>query len=126
MQISKLSILLLTVFLAASAFAQKAQTFTGTISDSMCTNKHMLDHMKATSEADCVRKCAKEGFDYALVVGKDYYILKGDPQTFDKYAGQKVTVKGTLNKDELTAESVTPVAGGKSDKPAGTKKKSGK
>jgi hypothetical protein len=86
----------------------KSQTFTGVISDSMCTSKHMLQHMKAANDAECVRKCIKDGFDYVLVVGDDYYILKGKPEEFDKYAGQKVTVKGTVKKDELTAESVMP------------------
>ncbi len=88
--------------------AGEVKTFTGVISDSMCTTKHMLKHMKAANDAECVRKCVKDEFDYVLVVDNDYYVLKGKPEDFDKYAGQKVTVKGTVKKDELTAESVTP------------------
>ncbi len=126
-----------TVLLAAvasAAFAQQdsspspapggeVKTYTGVISDSMCTSKHMLKHMNAANDAECVRKCVKDGFDYVLVVGDDYLVLKGKPEEFDKYAGQKVTVKGTVKKDELTAESVTPAKTAAPSKPAATKKK---
>ena len=107
------------LFVATLTFAQE-KTFTGVVSDSMCTTTHMLKEMKAANEAECVRKCVKESFDYALVVGKDYYILKGNPQELDKYAAQRVTVKGTLKGDTLTATSVTPA---KASKPAAAKKK---
>ena len=103
----------------------EVKTFTGVISDSMCTTKHMLKHMNAANDAECVRKCVKDGFDYVLVVGDDYLILKGKPEEFDKYAGEKVTVKGTVKKDELTAESVTPAKDAAPSKPASTKKKKG-
>jgi len=83
----------------------------------------MLKEMKAANQAECVRKCVKDSFDYALVVGKDYYILKGNPEELDKYAAQRVTVKGTLQGDTLTATSVTP-APAKPSKPAAKKKAS--
>ncbi len=121
------------LIVSSAAFAQKdsqqpspengKKTFTGVISDSMCTAKHMLKHMNAANDADCVRKCVKQSFDYVLVVGDDYYILKGKPEEFDKYAGQKVTVTGTVTKDELTAESVTPAKNTGAQKPAATSKK---
>ena len=69
--------------------------------------------MGATDDADCVRKCVGANVDYILLVGKepkDYYILKGNTADFSKYAAQKVTVKGTLKDDTLTAESVAPAA----------------
>jgi hypothetical protein len=136
MKIEFKSLILLTAFLITglTGVAQQAssgspassgevKTFTGVISDSMCTTKHMLQHMNAANDADCVRKCVKDGFDYVLVVGGDYYILKGKPEEFDKYAGKKVTVKGTVKKDELTAESVMPAKDAAPAKPANTKKK---
>jgi len=115
-------ILFLATFFAITTLAQE-KTFTGVISDSMCTTNHMLKEMKAANQAECVRKCVKDSFDYALVVGKDYYILKGNPEELDKYAAQRVTVKGTLQGDTLTATSVTP-APAKPSKPAATKKAS--
>jgi hypothetical protein len=54
----------------------------------------------------------KGGSDYALVVGKKVYTLKGDKSELDKYAGEKVTVKGTVSGDTLTAQSVTPATKG--------------
>ena len=118
--------ILITFSLAATAFAQdkpkaaaggapaaKPKTYTGIISDSMCLNKHMWKAMGATDDADCVRKCVGANVDYILLVGKepkDYYILKGNTADFSKYAAQKVTVKGTLKDDMLTAESVAPAA----------------
>ena len=103
------SILLLATFFAVTTCAQE-KSFTGIVSDSMCTTNHMLKEMKAANQAECVRKCVKDSFDYALVVGKDYYILKGNPEELDKYAAQRVTVKGTLKGDTLTATSITPAA----------------
>lgn len=120
--IMNLGIILALFFSTMTAFAQE-KTFTGTVSDSMCTTNHMLKEMKAANQAECVRKCVKDSFDYALVVGKDYYILKGNPQELDKYAAQRVTVKGTLQGDTLTATSITPAPAAK---PAATKKKAAK
>jgi hypothetical protein len=109
----------------SAAQSGEVKTFTGVISDSMCTTQHMLKHMNAANDTDCVRKCVKDGFDYVLVVGGDYLILKGLPEEFDKYAGQKVTVKGTVKKDELTAQSVTPAKAATPSRPATRQKKKG-
>ena len=112
---------LATLFTVAGLAQDK--TFTGVVSDSMCTTNHMLKEMKAANQAECVRKCVKDSFDYALVVGKDYYILKGNPEELDKYAAQRVTVKGSLKGDTLTVTSVTPA---KASKPTAKKKKAAK
>ena len=77
------------------------------------------------SAAECTRTCVKQGSDYALVSGGKVYTLKGDAKQIDKYAGQKVTVKGTVKKDELTAQSVTPAKAAAPLKPAATRKKKG-
>lgn len=116
--IRTLAIILALFFSAITAFSQE-KTFTGIVSDSMCTTNHMLKEMKAANQAECVRKCVKDSFDYVLVVGKDYYILKGNPEELDKYAAQRVTVKGTLQGDTLTATSITPAP---ASKPAAKKK----
>jgi hypothetical protein len=46
------------------------------------------------------------------VVGKKVYTLKGDKSELDKYAGEKVTVKGTVSGDTVTAQSVAPATKG--------------
>jgi hypothetical protein len=80
-------------FLFSAALAAAA-TFTGTITDSMCALDHKSMNMGA--DADCVKACVKgHGAKYVLHDGKKAYKLS-DQQTPEKYAGQKVTVTGTL------------------------------
>lgn len=106
-----LSVTIIAVVLtAASAFAQTSakpaapKTLTGVVSDSMCGAKHMA---KDKSAAECTRECVKTGSDYALVVGGKVYPLKGDKAEFDKYAGQRATVKGMLDGSNINVQSIT-------------------
>ena len=57
--------------LIPASFAAKAQTFTGTVSDSMCGAKHMMEG----DDAACLRACVQKGSKYALVVGDKVYTL---------------------------------------------------
>ena len=82
------------------------KTLTGVVSDSMCGQTHM---MKDKPDAECLRYCVKQGNKYALVVGKSVYTLQGHEAELDKYAAQKVTVKGTLKGETMTVESISPV-----------------
>jgi hypothetical protein len=89
--------LISTLILGAAlvAAADKPQTFTGVITDTMCGAKHT---MGISPDAKCVRECVKmdpNKWKYALLVGKDIYVLS-DQQTPEKFAAQKVTVTGTL------------------------------
>jgi hypothetical protein len=91
---------------AVALFAQgSSQSFSGTVSDSMCGAQHM---MKNATPAECTRECVKRGSDFALVSGAKVYTLKGDKAQLDKYAGQKVTVKGQASGDTITVTSVAP------------------
>ena len=85
-------VLLTTVTLFADS---ASQTFTGTITDSMCVANHAMMHV--SPDAKCVRECAKAGgtVKYALFDGKNTYKLS-DQQTPAEFAGQKVKVTGTL------------------------------
>jgi len=91
-----------------AAFAGKAQSFTGTVSDAMCGAKHMMEG----DPAACLRACVQKGSKYALVVGDKVYTLDTqDPATLaalDKLANQKATVKGQANGDEIEVGSVAP------------------
>src|SRR5947209_12305457 len=88
-----------------AAFPQSSRTLTGTVSDSMCGAKHM---MKDATPAKCTRECVKQGSDYALVSGGKVYTLKGDAKEIDKYAGQNVTVTGSVSGDTVTVKSIAP------------------
>ncbi|MGH9498958.1 MAG: hypothetical protein ACRD3L_07420 [Terriglobales bacterium] len=98
---------LLAALLTPAAFAAKAHTFTGTLSDAMCGAKHMM----AGDDASCLKTCISRGSKYALVVGDKVYTLDtGNQATLDtlgKLGPQKITVKGTVDGDTITVRSVT-------------------
>jgi hypothetical protein len=83
--------------IAALAAAQGKQKFTGIITDSMCdTADHSRMRMGST-DAECTVACINaHGALYVLYDGKQVYTLS-DQQTPEKFAGQKVTVMGTLD-----------------------------
>ena len=99
--------LILVLLLATAAFAAKAQTFTGTVSDAMCGATHMMEG----DPASCLRTCVSKGSKYALVVGDKVYTLDSSNQaTLDalgKLAAQKATVKGTVDGETISVSSVT-------------------
>jgi hypothetical protein len=84
--------------------ADKPQTFTGTVSDTMCGAHHTM--MPGKPDAECTRACVKGGADYALVVGNKVYTLKGDKAQIDKFAGEQATVKGTVSGNVIEASSI--------------------
>jgi hypothetical protein len=90
-------------FVAQTPGEQKS--LTGVVSDAMCGQTHM---MKDKPDADCLRYCVKQGNKYALLVGKNVYTLEGHEAELDKFAAQKVTVRGTLKGETLTVNSVVP------------------
>ena len=68
---------------ASVAVAQQEQTFTGTLTDSMCGTSHMA---KDKTPAECTRMCAKDGMKYALAVDKKLYTLEGHEAELSKLA----------------------------------------
>jgi hypothetical protein len=95
---------LLLLSLGLLAADSKDQTFTGTVSDTSCGAHHTM--MPGLSDDQCVRACVKAGSDYALVVGAKVYTLKGNKADFDKFAGGKAMVKGTVSGDVIQATSI--------------------
>jgi hypothetical protein len=88
--------------------ADKAQTFTGEVSDAMCGAHHMMEG----SKAECTHACVGKGSKYALVVGEKVYTLdSSDKKVLDelnKLAGEKATVSGTADGDTIKISSVSP------------------
>jgi len=89
---------------AALMMAAASKTFTGVITDAMCGKDHSMMNVKP--DAKCVTECVKMGSKYALIVGDEVYELSG-AKIPEKFAAQKVTVKGTLNDKTIQVESVT-------------------
>jgi len=107
-RIQKLGILIAALILSCAVFAaDKAQSYTGQVSDAMCGAHHMM----SGSEPDCTRACVGKGSKYALVVGDKVYTLETSDKaalvSLDKMAGAQAKVAGTLNGDTLQVASVS-------------------
>ncbi len=87
---------------AALSFGAAKKTFTGAISDSMCGASHMMPG----SAKDCTLKCVENGSKFVLVdpSGKVYQL--SDQTKPRAFAGQNVTVTGTLSGDTITVSSI--------------------
>ncbi len=99
------------VLAATAAFAAgPARTFTGTITDSMCGKSHKA--MGVTPDSKCVRDCVHADpsrYKYSLYDGKNVYVLS-DQKTPERFAAQKVSVKGTLDEKTNTIQVDTIAA----------------
>src|SRR5271154_1412896 len=93
--------LLLAVALAA---APAKQMFTGTITDSMCSNGDHSQMKMGPTDAECTKACVQvHGAMYVLFDGKQTYTLS-DQKTPEKFAGKKVTVTGALDAKTKTIQ----------------------
>jgi len=92
-----LKIPMLALFAAAALAPPAAHTFRGTITDSMCEKADHSGMKMGPTDAECARACNEE-HDAAFVLydGKTVYALS-DQRTPAKFAGQKVTISGTLD-----------------------------
>lgn len=90
---------------ASSLVGQSSQTIHGFISDTDCGSSH---RSPGEDVSRCVKSCIKHGSAAVLVSRGKVYQLKGDTAAATQYAGQNVTVKGTVTGDVVTVASVTP------------------
>jgi hypothetical protein len=94
--------LVVSLLAAASLSAPASQTFLGTITDSMCAKADHSGMRMGPTDADCTTACVSiHGASYVLYDGMNTYTLS-DQQTPEKFAGQKVTVVGTLDTKSKT------------------------
>jgi hypothetical protein len=100
--VKKLSVatILALSFCTASALAQ---SFTGVVSDAMCAKNPAK--ASAPTHAACAKKCIEGGSPAVLIVGSKVYTVS-NPDTLNAFAGDKVTVDGTLADGVLTVKSV--------------------
>jgi hypothetical protein len=103
-------IVALGVVVSVSVAAQKEQTWSGKISDSMCNDKHPAgEHEgKKMTDADCTTMCVKKGAKYVFVTaGKTYQLANQSSRTIASHAGQEVQLMGELKGDTITATKIT-------------------
>jgi hypothetical protein len=93
---------MIAIFLALAL----AETFTGTITDTMCGAKH--DMMAGQPDAECVKMCVKGSDQYALFDGKNVFKLSDQTKPAN-FAAKKVKVTGTLDPKTKTIK-VTSIA----------------
>lgn len=89
-------LLLMLTVLPVAAQAPRTQVFTGVITETMCKRNHSMMG-QINSDAQCIIDCVKasKSVKYALHDGKNMYLLS-DQATPEKFAAQKVRVKGAL------------------------------
>ncbi len=79
------------------------QSWTGTISDSMCG----ATHPSGTPAKQCTTGCVKKGAKYVVVVGdKVYSIANQNAPGLAKYAGDQVKVTGKMEGDTITVAKI--------------------
>jgi len=89
------------------AVSALAETWTGTVSDSMCGAKHTA---AKASDAACVKKCIKGGASAVFVSNGKVYQLSADSMTkVEPLLGQKITVTGKLEGETLNIDAAQPV-----------------
>jgi hypothetical protein len=91
------------------AVAADQHSFTGVITDSMCARADHSHMQMGPNDAECTIACVMvHDASYVLFDGKAAYTLS-DQKTPEKFAGQKVTVKGTLNAktNTIQVDSIT-------------------
>jgi starvation-inducible outer membrane lipoprotein len=106
--------LLLCVLLIPAALAvagQAGKSFTGEIMDSQCammgSHDQMMKSMHAKDAKDCTIQCAKMGGKYVLYNAAEKTTYQFDNQTKPaQFAGQKVTVTGSLKGKTLHVEKI--------------------
>src|ERR1700684_851705 len=103
--------LLILIMLAVTvlAAAPGKQTFTGTITDSMCSTADHSQMRMGPTDAECTKACVSiHGAMYVLYDGKNVYELS-DQKTPEMFAAKKVKVTGTLDAKTKTikVDSIT-------------------
>ena len=99
----------LSVLFVAALSAAPAQTFRGVITDDMCAKGDHSKMQMGPNDAECTKACvAVHGAAYVLYDGKSDYVLS-DQKLPEKFAGQTVTVTGTLDAKTkgIKVESIT-------------------
>jgi len=92
-----LSLVFAAVLLVALVAAQSQRSFTGVITDSMCSTGDHSRMKMGSNDAECTIACVQaHGAQYLLYDGKESYTLS-DQQKPEKFAGKKVIVTGTLD-----------------------------
>ena len=88
---------LIALAVAGLSAGQSTQTFQGVVTDDDCANGDHSPMRMGETDAECAVACIDaHGASYVLFDGKNAYTF-ADQKLPQKFAGQKVTVVGTLD-----------------------------
>lgn len=101
----------LLVLSVSALAAPKESTFKGEIMDSACakagSHDGMMKQAGLKTAKDCTEACVKGGNKYVLFSKSNKKVYQLDDQTKPaQFAGQTVTVKGTLDGDSIHVSSI--------------------
>ena len=100
---TKKILLTAALFLTVSSASAFAETWKGTVTDSMCSTKHVAG---TKDDVECAQKCMKMGDKAVLVVGGKVYKIDNQDAVKD-HIGHKVNVTGTMTGDTIHVDKVT-------------------
>ncbi len=85
---------------------QSGIALSGIVTDSVCGGTHGT---ATHGDAECTRMCVELGAGYALADGKKMYALKGHEAELNRFAGDRVLVRGkVVGRNTVAVEWVVP------------------
>jgi hypothetical protein len=105
----KLFVLTTAVVFVSAGLQARAETWKGTISDSMCGLKHSAEKHgdKASDHRACIEKCVKGGDEFVLV--SDGKVMKIANQSFEglkAHAAHEVMVTGEIKDNAIVVSKI--------------------
>ena len=91
------------ILLTVSASSAFAEDWKGTVTDSMCSAKHVAG---TKDDVACAEKCMKMGDKSVLVVGDKVYKIENQ-EAVAKHIGHKVNVSGKMTGDTIHIDKVS-------------------
>ncbi len=89
--------------------AKGSRTFTGRVTDSMCSNADHKGMRMGDTDAECTKACVlSHGAEYVLFDGTNVYTF-GDQRVPEKFAGMKVSVVGVLDAKTSKIEKMSSI-----------------
>ncbi|MEO8100801.1 MAG: hypothetical protein ABI811_24100 [Acidobacteriota bacterium] len=101
--------ILLLAALALLTAAPRAVQYTGRITDSMCARAEHASMGMGDTDGECTIACVRaHGALYVLFDGKQVYSL-GDQTMFERFAGKKVAITGSLDAKTMTIGKIDSI-----------------
>lgn len=88
--------------------AETVASYEGVVTDTKCGAKHTS--RISENAADCTRVCLHAGEKFALVDGDKMFVLTGEAEGLKRVAGERVTIQGTLNGNQIAVVAIRPLS----------------